>query len=165
MGWFWGDREWRGKEWGWEWGWEPSWFFPSCGERRAEPHCWAGKTGEEAVSVCFGVFLPPTLSWEGGGGKELPKSGVEETHSPPEGKALNMQNTQARAGSEQEGGRCCDLLVQKDITAGAKREIKSGYKDTGRAACGKTCCFSNGTTENESHFTIIFCPGLVPAEF
>lgn len=71
-----------------------------------------------------------------------------------------MQNLQEQAES-----RRGTVLVQEDITAGAKREIKSGYKDTGRAACGRTCCFSNGTTANESHFTIIFCPGLVPAEF
>lgn len=83
------------------------------------------------MSVCFGFFLPPTLSWEGGSGKELPKSGVEETHSPPEGKALNMQNTQARAGSEQEGGRCCDLLVQKDITAEPRGKLSQGTRTQG----------------------------------
>lgn len=91
--------------------------------------------------------------------------GTRNLPTASKGKGLCMQNTRAGAGSEQEGGQCCDILVHKDITAGAKREIKSGYKDTGRAACGRTCCFSNGTTANESHFTIIFCPGLVPAEF
>jgi len=78
---------------------------------------------------------------------------------------LCMQNGPSRAGSEQEGEQRYDVLEQKYITAETKREIKSGYKDARGTACGKTCCFGNGTTANESHFTIIFCPGLVPAGF
>lgn len=126
-------------------------------KRGAEPQCWPGTAGE--------VFLPPTTSWEGGHGRELPNQVYQK---PPQGipqpswrkGSVFMQNLQEQAES-----RRGTALVQEDITAGAKREIKSGYKDTGRAACGRTCCFSNGTTANESHFTIIFCPGLVPAEF
>lgn len=88
----------------------------------------------------------------------------EASHRPPEGKGLYMQNIQARACSEQGGGWCYDVLVQKDITAGAKRKIKSGYKDTGRAAYDRTCCFSN-ETENESHFKIIFSRVLFQLSF
>lgn len=62
-------------------------------------------------------------------------------------KGLYVLDGSSRAGSEQEY-----------VTAGIKREIKSGHKDTRGAVGGKTCCFSNRTTTTESHFIVIFCP-------
>lgn len=79
----------------------------------------------------FWVFFathPELGGWEWKGAAKIR---CRRNPQPPEGKALNMQNTQARAGSEQEGGRCCDLLVQKDITAEPRGKLSQGTRTQG----------------------------------
>lgn len=155
-------------------GWEPTRLLleePQTQLQREEGE--PGRLGRAGEGGRRGTALIVTRREAGGGGhpqnqEQKRRKGMAQPSRRKAGGATGVcicKRGRAEPARSRRGERRYDVPEQKYITAGTKREIKSAYKDTRGAARGKTCCFSNGTTANESHFTIIFCPGLVPAGF
>lgn len=153
-------------------GWNPHNCSPrspkaNCKGRRVSQPSSAGRedVGAEALHL-----LATCRELEGGDGGGC-KIGVKETFL-RQGTALQKEGWRSYEGlcvqngvSRAEGWTVIRCSGAECVTAGTKREIESGYKDTREAGCDKTCCFSNGITTNKSHFAMLFCPGLLPAGF